>query len=163
MKQLDTALLRQLSVEAAAAPRRRKNYNLHSVGEDPIQRMLNAFEPRTYIRPHRHHGKWELFAILTGRASVLTFDDAGRVQERTDLAAEGGTRVVEIAAGAWHTVVSHAPQTVMFEVKAGPYTPTAPEDFASWAPPEGDPAAAALEQWFQTAAPGDTPPHAGRS
>jgi len=154
MKCLDTAQLRALSAEAADHPRRRRNYNLHASAADPVQRMLNAFEPGTYIRPHRHRDKWELFVILSGRADVLTFDDDGRLAARAALDATEGTRVIEIAQGAWHSLVSHAPQTVMFEVKQGPYVPTAPEDFASWAPPEGDAATRECEQWFRTATPG---------
>ncbi len=163
MKRLDTSLLCGLSAQAAGVARRRKNYNLHSSAADPIQRMLNAFEPTTYIRPHRHGGKWELFVIVSGRAAVVIFDDSGRVQERADLDAAGGTRIVEIPEGTWHTVVSLAPQTVMFEVKAGPYVPTLPSDFALWAPAEDDPAAAVFERWFQTAAVGDTLPSSRRT
>ncbi len=162
MKSLDPSLLRTLSEEAAGAPRLRKNYNLHASVADPIQRMLNAFEPRTYVRPHRHPGKWELFVMVSGCAAVLTFDDDGQVTQRVDLDEDTGARVVEIPEGAWHTVVSFAPQTVMFEVKAGPYAPTASNDFAPWAPAEGEMTAAAFEQWFQSAAPGDALPEALR-
>src|SRR3989338_3365435 len=105
MKHIDTAALMSLCDEAVAAPRLRKNLNLHSELDGPVQRLLNAFEPGTYLRPHRHAAppKWELFVVLTGRAAVLTFTDDGRVLERVDLDANGGTRLVEIPDGAWHT------------------------------------------------------------
>src|SRR2546430_17452080 len=115
MKCLDSTLLRSLSTQAAASPRLRKNYNLHGSADDPLQRMLNAFEPTTYIRPHRHPDKWELFVIVSGRAAVLTFSDHGEIAQRTELDPGNGTRIVEIPQGAWHTLVSLAPQTVMFE------------------------------------------------
>ena len=160
MKQIDTAALMNLCLEAAAAPRLRKNLNLHSVLEDPIQRLLNAFEPGTYLRPHRHAEppKWEMFAILTGRAAVLTFTDDGRVLERVDLDADGGTRLVEIPEAAWHSLVALAPQTVLLEVKSGPYLPNPPHDFAAWAPAEGEAKAALFERWYRDATPGDLPP-----
>lgn len=155
MKHLDLSQLRALSAEAAAAPRLRKNYNLHASATDPIQRMLNAFEPGTYVRPHRHRDKWELFVILSGRAAVLAFDDDGRMRERVELNVIDGNRVVEIPPDTWHSFVSLAPQTVMFEVKAGPYAPTAVEDFCAWAPLEGTAAAPMCEHWFRTAQCGD--------
>lgn len=160
MKQIDTADLMNLCVEAAAAPRLRKNHNLHTELDDPVQRLLNAFELGTYLRPHRHAAppKWELFVVLTGRAAVLTFADDGRVLDRVDLAADGGARIVEIPAAAWHTLVALAPRTVLFEVKRGPYLPNPPQDVAAWAPPEGDARSGEFERWYRQAAPGDLPP-----
>ncbi len=159
MKSLDTSQLQTLSAEAARAPRLRKNYNLHDSPDDAVQRMLNAFEPATYIRPHRHRDKWELFVILSGSAAVLTFNDRGDVSARIELDAARGTRLVEIPENTWHSLVSLAPQTVLFEVKSGPYVPTSPDDFAAWAPAEGDAFAAACEQWFRTATPGRSLTH----
>lgn len=160
MKQFDTTALVDLCNAAGAAPRLRKNLNLHAELDDPVQRLLNAFEPGTYLRPHRHAAppKWELFVAITGHAAVLTFADDGRVLERVDLDAEGGTRLVEIPEGAWHTLVALAPRTVLFEVKRGPYLPNPPQDVAAWAPPEGDVRAGAFERWYRQAMPGDLPP-----
>jgi cupin fold WbuC family metalloprotein len=160
MKQIDTAALLGLCDEAAASPRLRKNLNLHTELDDPVQRLLNAFEPGTYLRPHRHAAppKWELFVVLAGRAAVLTFADDGRVLERADLDADGDTRLVEIPEGAWHTLVALVPKTVLFEVKRGPYLPNPPQDVAAWAPPEGDARTGEFERWYRQAAPGDLPP-----
>jgi len=160
MKQIDTATLMSLCSAAAAAPRLRKNLNLHAELDDPVQRLLNAFEPGTYLRPHRHAEppKWELFVILTGRVAVLTFADDGHVLDRVELDADGGSRIVEIPEAAWHTLVALAPRTLLFEVKRGPYMPNPPQDVAAWAPAEGDAKAAEFERWYRHAAPGDLPP-----
>lgn len=157
LKRIDAAMLSALSAEAATASRRRKNLNVHESLDDPVQRLLNAFEPGTYVRPHRHTEppKWELFALISGRAAVLTFDDAGRVSERAELDAAHRVRVVEIPAGTWHTLVALEAQTVLLEVKAGPYVPATPADLAPWAPAEGTPEAARLEIRFRTAGTGD--------
>ncbi len=159
MKRLDTAALRALSAEAAALPRRRKNLNLHESPDDPIQRLCNAFEPGTYLRPHRHTagGVWELFVLLTGRAAMLTFDDAGRVTERVELGADKNL-IVEIPPATWHSLVSLAPGTVLFEVKRGPYRPTGEGDFAPWAPKEGDAQAGTFGTWMESAMPGARAP-----
>lgn len=156
MKRYDGDTLRTLSQTAAVSLRRRKNLNLHESENDPIQRMLNAFEPSTYVRPHRHSSRWELFAILSGRAVVLTFSDDGRVRERVELSMEGA-RLIEIPEGVWHSLVSLESGTVLFEIKAGPYLPTSPSDFAGWAPAEGGKPAEAFERWLCTAAPGAAP------
>lgn len=154
---MDAAALLQLTASAAASPRRRKNLNLHESPDDPIQRFLNDFEPGTYVRPHRHAGKWELFVLVQGRAAALTFGNSGCVLDRVELNADDGARVVEIPESAWHSVVSLAPGTVLFEVKRGPFDPATPAEFAAWAPPDNDPRAEAFERQLRDAEPGGKP------
>ena len=159
MKRLTADILIALRAEAAASPRRRKNFNLHASPDDPIQRLCNAFEPGTYVRPHRHGiDVWELFLVLGGRAAVLIFDNEGRVTERTELQANGEIQVAELPPGVWHSLVALAPNTVLFEVKPGPYRPTGENDFAAWAPPEGATASAAFVEWMARAAVGERAP-----
>lgn len=152
--------LQSLSAEAAVSPRRRKNLNLHPVLEDSIQRLFNAMEPGTYVRPHRHARPegWELMLVVKGEFAILRFDDHGIVTERVELGAPGGPLAVEIPAYAWHTVVALAPGTCLFEVKPGPYSPVDDKDFADWAPGEGETKAADFTAWYLRAAPGDGPP-----
>ncbi len=158
MKTVGADALRALSAEAAATARRRRNLNLHQTLDDPIQRLCNAFEPGTYVRPHRHDPEvWELFALLAGRAAALTFDARGTVTARAELGADADV-LIEIPAGAWHSLVALAPGTVLFEVKHGPYRPGGEHDFAPWAPPEGDARAAAFVQWMERARVGDRAP-----
>jgi cupin fold WbuC family metalloprotein len=158
MKRIETGDLETLSHEAAASDRLRANRNLHDDLAEPVQRMLNAFEPGTYVRPHRHADppKWELFLALKGAAACLTFDDAGTVTERCDITAGGPLFGVEIPAGTWHTLVALEPGTVLFELKEGPFQPLADKDFAAWAAAEGTGEAEALETWLHGARPGDS-------
>lgn len=151
MKSVALPDLRQLSAEAQAAPRRRRNLNLHDRLDDPIQRLCNALEPGTYIRPHRHpDGVWETFVLLHGGCTILLFDTAGTVTERLALDRDG-TLIAEIPAGCWHAVTVHTPSTVVLEVKPGPYLPGI---FAAWAPEEGDPGAGRCLSWLERAEPG---------
>lgn len=151
----------QLSESAATSQRRRKNLNVHPVLEDPIQRLFNAMEPGTYVRPHRHareHG-WELMMAARGAFAILTFDDDGTVIERVDLSATPDqAAAAEIPPFTWHAVVVTAPGTVMFEVKPGPYCALTDKDFACWAPREGEPDAERFVGWYETARPGDRRP-----
>jgi cupin fold WbuC family metalloprotein len=160
MKLVTQADMAALISAAQASPRKRKNLNVHVTLDDPIQRLLNAFEPGTYVRPHQHAdpGKWEFFAVLRGHAVVLIFDASGLVQERHQLTPMAGVQVIEIAAGTWHTIAALEPGTVLLEVKPGPYTPAGPQDVAPWSPLEDTPAAVVLERWFQVARVGERAP-----
>jgi cupin fold WbuC family metalloprotein len=160
LKLISDKQLYRLSAEAAATPRLRKNLNLHPVPEDPVQRLFNAMEPGTYVRPHRHTRAkgWELMLAVRGAFSILVFDERGQVLDRADLSAVGGVTAIEIPAHTWHAAVVLAPETVMFEVKPGPYSPVEDKDFAAWAPLEGEALADRFVTWYESAKPGDKPP-----
>jgi cupin fold WbuC family metalloprotein len=99
--------------------------------------------PGTYVRPHKHESpdKWEVFIVLSGRALVVCFDEAGAIIDHAILDGTLGVYGVEIAAREWHAVVSLVPGTVLYEVKPGPYAPIDDKNFAPWAPAEGSPEA----------------------
>lgn len=163
LKIVSTALLAELSQKAAASTRRRANHNLHPELADPVQRFLNAVEPGTYVRPHRHvdpQAKWELFVVMAGAIAVLLFDNEGRVTERVEIDAEGTNRAVEVPPGVWHSLVVLKPCTVLFEFKQGPYAALSDKDFAAWAPVEGGRGMARLVRAFEKAKPGDVPARA---
>ena len=145
------SLLEALSAEARASPRLRKNRNFHEMAE-PVHRLLNALEPGTYVRPHRHldPNKAEAAVVLAGSIGVLLFDDAGTVVERRLLTPGGADVGIQMPAGAWHAFVALESGTAFFEAKAGPYAPPSPEETAAWSPAEGTPEAAALERNWRT-------------
>ena len=128
-----------LSVAAGATPRRRLNLNLHADYADPCQRLFNAVEPDSYLRPHRHTDppKPECFVVVRGRFHLLIFADDGTVIERVELSPAGPVVAVDVPAGAWHAIVALETGSIFFETKPGPYTPLTDKDFASFAPPEG--------------------------
>jgi cupin fold WbuC family metalloprotein len=133
-------------------PRLRKNHNLHPSDESRCHRLLNAIEPASYIRPHRHLDpeKDEAFILMCGRLGVILFSDAGEVTETVTLSLQDGNLAVDIPHGVFHTAVSLEPGTVFYEAKAGPYRPLSEAESAAWAPHEGDGGAALfLEQLHQ--------------
>ncbi len=160
MKRIDIALLDSLTLKAKDSPRKRANFNLHGALNDPVQRLCNAIEPETYIRPHRHAEpeSMEVFLLLRGSAVLLLFEESGKVAERALLSARGPLMAVEIAPCTWHSIASLESGTVFFEVKKGPYVPVPELHFASWAPRERDPGAARFVAWYKNAGPGDNPP-----
>jgi cupin fold WbuC family metalloprotein len=142
--EIDSTLLDGVSAEAQASPRRRKNRNFHGSDDEPCHRLLNAVEPGTYIRPHRHLGahKDEAMLLVRGRMGLVFFDDAGGVAGTVVASAGGPVFGVDIPRGTFHTLVSLEPGTVFFEAKAGPYLPLTEEEKGVWAPDENDSAAA---------------------
>lgn len=160
MKVCSSKEIHNASMRAKSVARLRAQHEFHGSFQDPVQRFLNAIEPGSYARPHRHAGgdRWEWFQAVTGAAAILLFDSKGQVLERVEIGAAGPVYGVEIPPGAWHTVVSLASGTVLLELKPGPYQPLTDKDFAQWAPPEGDESCPRVVSWYATAATGDMPP-----
>jgi cupin fold WbuC family metalloprotein len=131
--------LESLSRNAIGNLRRRQNLNLHADYADPCQRLFNAVEPGSYIRPHRHTDppKPEFFLAVRGRFVLLLFDGEGMVINTVHLAPAGPSVAVEVPSGAWHTIVALEPGSIFFEAKPGPYVALTDKDFAPWAPAEG--------------------------
>jgi len=148
---IDQTLLDDVTRAAQQSPRRRKNRNFHEDEAAPCNRLLNAIEPDSYIRPHRHRheDKDESILCVRGRLGALFFDDDGTVRDTATLEAGGATIGVDIPHGSFHSVVALEPGTVFFEAKAGPYTPLGDDEIAGWAPAEGEPDAAAYHAFLR--------------
>ncbi|MBI5219596.1 MAG: WbuC family cupin fold metalloprotein [Bacteroidia bacterium] len=140
MIKIDEALVSKISEKGKASDRRRTMHNFHSRSDDPVQRMINAIEPWSYVRPHKHENpdKREVFIILRGSLLVVEFDDAGRITDHIILNAENKIFGVEIAPQIWHTIISLEKKTAVYELKDGPYIPLTDKDFAAWAPKESE-------------------------
>ncbi len=120
-KKADKILLNSLCSEAENNPRKRKNYNFHK-HEVPVQRLYNAFQMGTYISPHLHQGseKFEFFQWVQGSAGLLIFNQEGLIVS-TQLISPLGAFAVEIPGDTWHSIVCLSPNTVVLELKEGPY------------------------------------------
>jgi cupin fold WbuC family metalloprotein len=149
LKCLDQALFDAVAAQARRSPRLRRNHNLHAEPE-LVQRFLNVMQPGTYVRPHRHLRQspgegFECFIVLQGALGLLLLDERGEVTDQLRLDAAGPLRGVELQEGLFHTLVALSPDTVMFEIKQGPYQPARDKDFLATCPAEGTPEAAARE------------------
>lgn len=141
---VDSLMLDQLTEKARLSPRLRMNRNFHPANESNCHRLLNAIEPGSYIRPHRHLDpeKDETFVLLRGRLAVISFSDSGEVNGEALLVAGTDNAVVTLPNSLYHTAVSLAPGTIFFEAKAGPYLPFTEDEKAVWAPEDSSPDAA---------------------
>lgn len=136
MKLLNKQLFDATSAQAKSSARLRMNHNFHEQLEDPINRMINAMEPGSYVRPHRHFQppKEEIFLVLRGEIIFFLFDETGRITEKCLLNPLKGNYGAEIPAGTWHGLLVIEPDTILYEVKQGPFVPLVPTDFAPWSP-----------------------------
>lgn len=140
MKVINQQLLDKTTAEAKQSLRLRMNYNFHDELDDPVNRFINAMEPGTYLRPHRHltPSKDEIFLLLRGRVAVFLFDEEGNILETITLDPSAGVYGAEIGAGVWHGLLVLEPGSVIYEVKQGPFAPLASENFAPWSPAAED-------------------------
>jgi cupin fold WbuC family metalloprotein len=130
-----------LIFQAKKSPRKRAIFRLHEHHE-PVQRMINAMLPGTYIPPHKHENpdKVELFSILKGRIAVLQFDAVGGVEGVVILDALGINKVVDISPRTYHSLIALEP-SVSLEIIQGPYDEKTHKRLAPWAPVEDNPKA----------------------
>ena len=135
---IDSELFDHITERARKSPRLRINFNFHEL-DDPANRMLNAIEPESYIRPHRHLEPPldEAFLVLRGLGAVLLFNNHGLVERILPLCFKTCQLGADIPSGWYYTIVSLETRSVFYEVKAGPYDPKRLKDFTPWALPEG--------------------------
>jgi len=107
---------------------------IHREGEDLVQRMINFMQPGTYIQAHQHPRDWasETIMVMSGCLGFITFDEKGEVLTVSRL---GVGDLIDIEARVWHGVLALAPDTVILEIKRGPYNEN-DKVFAKWAPAE---------------------------
>lgn len=141
---------------AKESPRLRMNYNFHSDEAEPVNRLLNAMHRGTFVPVHRHLNPSlsESGVVIRGRVGILIYDAEGRIIDKRVVGAGADVCGFDIEAGVWHGLVVMEDNTVIYEVKQGPYTPISAENIASWSPEKEDKVAQrefvkALESLFE--------------
>jgi cupin fold WbuC family metalloprotein len=155
MQVFSAEYLSSLATEAQVGRRRRQHRNVHQSFEESCQRLFNAIEPDSYIRPHKHGSdpKGELLVAVRGSVALIEFDDSGGVSRVLHFGARRHDPElavgVEVAPHTWHTVIATEPGSILLEVKAGPFDPSRPKDLAPWAPEEHSAQAATYLQMLR--------------
>jgi cupin fold WbuC family metalloprotein len=147
----DGAALNQLTETAALSLRKRAHLLLHNGPDDQVQRLLIAAQPGTYVRPHQHTQQWEMLVLMQGRLDVLILKADGRLISRHRMSQS--TQLLQIPVSVWHSCAVCEPNTVVLEIKPGPYRPN---EFAPWSAQEETPEGADLQVWLANARPGET-------
>ncbi|HBB31779.1 MAG TPA: cupin fold metalloprotein, WbuC family [Cyanobacteria bacterium UBA8803] len=152
-KRLDWTLSETVTQQARRSDRLRQGFAFHA-SEEKVQRTLIALQPGTYVRPHRHvrdssDNGFEMLLVLQGAIGVLLFDEQGEVITQEEISAEAQTYGVELAEGIYHTAIALSPDTLILEIKEGPYIPHLDKEFLSHFPLEGTLEAQKLVQTWQ--------------
>ena len=127
-----------------ASPRHRMIMPVQRSQEARVQRLLNFLQPGTYIRPHRHplpHAT-ESLCLLEGELEFLVFSESGEILNRIPLTPQNP--LLDFEPGLWHGMIIKKPDTVIFEIKLGPYDPDTDKEFSIWSPAEESPEVAAF-------------------
>lgn len=125
---IDSSLLDTVSTQAKESPRLRMNFNFHDSLDAKAQRMLNALEIGTDLPIHRHRHTAETYLLIRGKIRVMFYNEEKVETESFMLDPLTGSYGVHIPMGQWHTLEVLEPDSVIFEVKDGPYTPLGNED-----------------------------------
>lgn len=139
VKIVDNTTIERLVDESKKSPRKRAHLCLHTKKPDPIQRMIMALQPGAYVQPHSHENpdKRESFTIYQGEIAVVTFTNKGYVLESHQLGLDK-IRTLELIPRMYHCLVVLKKDSVVFEVKDGPWESVETDKtFAKWAPSEG--------------------------
>jgi cupin fold WbuC family metalloprotein len=143
---LDSAVLERGVRASRESPRRRIMLPIHRSPDERVQRLLNFVQQGSYARPHFHPAPQaiEHLAVIRGVLGFVVFDEHGVVLSRHRLeAGNPSSCMVDIEQGVWHTIVPLADDTVVLEIKCGPYDAKSDKVFAPWAPEENSPEAGA--------------------
>jgi len=129
---INQSLLNQLTEQAKASPRLRMNYDLRNSEDDGSQRMLNAIEPGSPERIHRHQHTSETVVCLRGRVVEEFYDDLERICTDSIVLTPNGPNVaINIPAGQWHSIRAVESGSVVLSCKDGKYEPMSEADILS--------------------------------
>lgn len=125
MKIINNTVVNELHSSALASPRLRMNYNIHESLEEDVHKLLNSLQPGTIMPIHRHlhPAKKETFVLLQGALEVRKYNDDKTIAEKYVMSRESGNIICEIMPEEWHSFEVLEPDTLILEIKKGPYVP----------------------------------------
>jgi len=136
---ISDTLINETIEKSRSSSRGRAMFTFHNSENDVLQRMLNAIQPGSYVQPHRHASppKSESIVLLRGKLCFVTFTEAGDFDEHFILLPGSDKTGIDIKPGIFHTYFAIEKDTVVYEVKPGPFDKHTDKEFASWSPVEG--------------------------
>lgn len=123
MKIIGKSIIEEVHLRAKESPRLRMNYNIHESLDEEVHKLLNSLQPGTVMPIHRHlhPEKKETFVLLEGSLEVLKYDSNKNIVERHLMNHESGNIICEIMPDEWHSFRVLEPNTLILEIKKGPY------------------------------------------
>lgn len=137
-KVLDSNLYNKLREHAQESERLRYHLNLHRFYDEPVQRVIISLMHGTYIPPHYHelNNQWECFNVISGDVCVLIFDRNGTVTEKIYLGQKTGVFGIELSPNTTHTLLCVSDDSMILEIKEGPFNPGKAKVKPHWSPDE---------------------------
>lgn len=135
---LSDEILKEGISASRSSTRKRIIYPIQRTQKDRVQRLINFLQPGTYIRPHFHplrHAS-EMLQVVQGSVCFFVFDDDGTITDGYYLQSGTAGSVLDIVPGIWHSFVVLSEDTVLVEIKKGPYNKESDKIFAEWSPEE---------------------------
>lgn len=125
MKIINKEIIADLHQRAKESERLRMNYNIHESLDEEVHKLLNSLQPGTVMPIHRHlhPAKKETFVLLQGALEVRKYHDDKTIAERYLMSQENGNIICEIMPDEWHSFEVLEPDTLILEIKKGPYVP----------------------------------------
>ena len=125
MKIINKEMVVKLHSQSRNSSRLRMNYNIHESLEEDVHKLLNSLQPGTIMPIHRHlhPTKKETFVLLQGALEVCKYGDDKTVIEKIVMNHENGNIICEIMPEEWHSFEVLEPNTLILEIKRGPYIP----------------------------------------
>lgn len=125
MKIINQEIIADLHQRAKESERLRMNYNIHESLDEEVHKLLNSLQPGTIMPIHRHlhPAKKETFVLLQGALEVRKYYDDQTIAEHYLMSQESGNIICEIMPDEWHSFEVLEPDTLILEIKKGPYVP----------------------------------------
>ena len=139
---VDQNCIESFKQQAARTSRHRARLCAHKNIENRIHEMFIALTRDAYIRPHRHINKSESFFVVEGTATVVFFDDAGKIEQVVEIGdyRSGKPFYYRNEDARFHTQIVTSERLVFHETTNGPFN-RADTVLAPWSPEETDIAA----------------------
>jgi len=121
------------------SPRKRMIQCVHKGDDAGVHKMFNALQPATYITPHRHSNpvKTETVLLVSGSMLYVEFTEDGKLKDHILIQPGTENFGIDVAPHVFHTFIALKPDTLLFEIKDGPYAAISDKDIPDWAPAEG--------------------------
>ena len=117
---LSNSDLEFLIAKAKKSDKKRARICFHSSDQEPIHEMAIALCNGTNLPPHRHKSKYESFTVLEGEATLILFDQDGKVSSQVLLGA-CQQRFARIPPMTYHTLEVTSEVFVLIETTQGPF------------------------------------------
>jgi cupin fold WbuC family metalloprotein len=142
---LTPELIESARVASRTHPRQRIMVQIQRSEAAPVQRLLNVMQPGSYVRPHQHPRPQaiELVHVIQGAAALCIFQADGTLLEKRELRSGTEAALADMEPGVYHTFYAVEPDTVVLEIKGGPYDAKQDKIWPAWAPEENTPEAVA--------------------